>query len=143
MTRNVNTDHADSSTAEVWSLQLGEIWSEFLRLKWLVLAVFITFIAAGVAYVSIARPIYRVSASLIPADNPSDLFGGRAAGSLGTLASLAGADLSKSGNDVVEAMAVMRSRRFSIDFIKDQNLMPQLPFARISFSEWSPPLNAG
>ncbi len=126
MTKRSNTTDSDVSTAEEWTLSLGEIWAEFLRLRWFVAAIFAVFISGGVAYAFLAQPLYRISASLIPAESASSLLGGKATGSLGALASLAGADLGGGGNDTIEALAVMRSRRFTIDFIKENNLMPRL-----------------
>jgi uncharacterized protein involved in exopolysaccharide biosynthesis len=127
MTRYSSTTNTeDVPAAEDWTLSVGEIWDEFLRLKLIVLAIFVVFIAGGAVYAFLAQPLYRISASLIPAENASSLLGGKATGTLGALASLAGADLGGGGNQTVEALAVMRSRRFTIDFIKENSLMPRL-----------------
>jgi uncharacterized protein involved in exopolysaccharide biosynthesis len=142
MTKYSNTTNTDAVlSAEDWTLGIGEIWAEFLRLKFIVLAVFVVFIAGGAAYAFLSQPLYRISASLIPAENASSLLGGKATGTLGALASLAGADLGGGGNQTVEALAVMRSRRFTIDFIKENNLMPRLFPAQwdAARNEWKGP----
>lgn len=126
MINHTNNSDPGVPTADMWTPGVVEIWSAFLRLKLIVAAIFVVFVVGGVAYAFLARPIYRVSASLIPAESASSLLGGKATGSLGALASLAGADFGAGGNEKIEAMAVLRSRRFTIDFIKENNLMPRL-----------------
>lgn len=126
MPKRSNTNDADVSTVEEWALGLGEIWAEFLRLKWFAALVFAVFVIGGTTYAFLARPLYRVSVSLIPAANTSDSFGARALGSLGGLASLVGANLGGSQGETVEALAVMRSRRFVTEFIRDKDLLPRL-----------------
>ncbi len=126
MAKHVDKDDIGAPTAEVWDLGLGEIWAEFLRLKLIIVIILAAFIAGGTAYAFLARPLYRVSASLIPAENSSNSFTNRAIGSLGALASLAGADLGGGEGNTVEALAVMRSRRFTTEFIRDNGLLPRL-----------------
>ena len=128
MTKYANKGEAQSQSqsAEVWELSLGEIWAAFLRLKWLAVLILAAFLIGGTAYAFLARPLYRISVSLIPAANTSDSFGNRALGSLGGLASLVGADLGGSQGETVEALAVMRSRRFTTEFIRDNDLLPRL-----------------
>lgn len=126
MTKYTNRGEPQSQSAEVWELSLGEIWAEFLRLKWVVVLILAVFLIGGTAYAFLARPLYRTSVSLIPATNTSDSFGNRALGSLGGLASLVGADLGGSQGETVEALAVLRSRRFTTEFIRDHDLLSRL-----------------
>lgn len=86
------------------------------------------FAAVGIAYALLATPIYRAEVVLTPAVD--DRLG--AAQKLGGLASLAGLNLG-GGRDATEAIAMLQSRGFVEEFIRDKHLMPVL------FSdEWDP-----
>ncbi len=126
MKKLVQNGDAGQGAAEAWILSLEDIWVECLRLKWIAVLILVIFIGAGSAYAFLSRPIYRISTSLIPAANSSDSFANRAVGSLGGLASLVGADLGGGQGETVEALAVMRSRRFTTEFIRDNDLLPRL-----------------
>ena len=109
-----------------WTLPPGVVLREFWRRRWLVVAITVACLAAGAAFVFLAPPVYRVTAVLIPADASADSLGMRALDSLGSLASLAGVNVGGAEDQTTEAIAVLRSRRFTVDFIRDNNLMPRL-----------------
>ena len=115
----------DSGNAQFDFLDLVSV----LRARWLLIGCFmLAFTAAAVAYVLLARPVYRSTVVMISASADRSNLGGALAstlGALGGLGSLAGLNI---GNDaaVEEALAVMRSRSFGESFIKDMNLMPRL-----------------
>jgi hypothetical protein len=46
--------------------------------------------------------------------------------SLGSLGSLVGINIGGAEDQTIEALAVLRSRRFTVDFIQDKNLLPRL-----------------
>jgi hypothetical protein len=112
-----------------WTLPPGAIVREFWRRRWLVVAITVACLAAGAAFLLLVPPVYRVTAVLIPADASADSLGMRALdslGSLGSLASLVGVNVGGAEDQTTEAIAVLRSRRFTVDFIRDNNLMPRL-----------------
>lgn len=107
-------------------LTLFEIWRECHRLRATLLAVLLAFVGVGTAYAILARPVYRISATLIPAEGPPYAPGLGGSGALGDLASLTGVDFGNSEDHTPEAIALMKSRRFSVDFMRDRNLLPIL-----------------
>jgi uncharacterized protein involved in exopolysaccharide biosynthesis len=84
-------------------------------------------IAAAVAF--LMTPVYRAEVVVVPATADKSTLGnslGSALGSIGGLASLAGVNLSSTGADVEEALAVLQSRPFLDAFIRDNALLPIL-----------------
>jgi len=72
---------------------------------------------------------YRAEVLLIPASAERSSMSNAlssALGQLGGLASLAGLNASGSGSDTQEALAVLRSRQFTVDFVNDLRLMPDI-----------------
>jgi uncharacterized protein involved in exopolysaccharide biosynthesis len=87
----------------------------------------VTALFASVAF--LMTPIYQVTAVLVPTSAERDNLGGMlgsALGSVGGLASLAGIGLGTGDSVTQEALAVLRSRQFTEQFITDMNLMPRL-----------------
>lgn len=104
-------------------------FGEVRRRRWLCLTIIGACVLAACAYALLARPVYRVTAVLIPADTSADSLSMRAMdslGSLGSLASMVGMNLSGTEMQTTEAIAVLGSRRFTVDFIRDNDLMPRL-----------------
>jgi uncharacterized protein involved in exopolysaccharide biosynthesis len=101
------------------------------RPKYVAVTVLIFGIAFGVASGVVAfkmTPIYRGATILAPADldKKSGSAGlGSALGSMGGFAALTGISL---GNDYAteDAIAVLKSEEFTEDFVRDQNLLPEL-----------------
>jgi uncharacterized protein involved in exopolysaccharide biosynthesis len=83
-------------------------------------------VAAAIAFTTV--PVYRAKTVLTPAGDRDNL--GRslssALGSLGGLASLAGVDVGGVDSAVEEALAVLTSRAFTEEFIRENDLMPEL-----------------
>jgi uncharacterized protein involved in exopolysaccharide biosynthesis len=73
-------------------------------------------------------PIYRAATVLTPVNQDADGMGllNSALGQLGGLAALAGIQLGGGNQQTEEALAVLRSRQFTEEFIREQNLMPEL-----------------
>lgn len=112
-----------------WSLAPGALLREFWRHRWLVLAITVACLAAGAAFAFLVPPVYRATAVLIPADTSADSLGMRAMdslGSIGSLTSLVGMNVGGTESPTTEAIAVLRSRRFTVDFLRANNLMPRL-----------------
>jgi uncharacterized protein involved in exopolysaccharide biosynthesis len=93
---------------------------------WIVLSVLLC--AAGfttAAYV--LTPIYRAQIILIPAKSDKDSeSSGSGLGGIGGVASLVGIDLGGTDSLTEEALAVLKSRQFTEQFIIDRNLLPVL-----------------
>lgn len=70
-------------------------------------------------------PIYRATTVLAPA-NEGAVGLGAALGQFGGLAALAGIDLGAVGAETEEAIAVLKSREFTENFIRDHDLLPHL-----------------
>jgi len=108
-------------------IDLLEYWRVIWGKRKLILGVVfaVVLLAAGI---SLMMPnIYRAEVMLAPVSVEGDQAGGlsSALGSLGGLASMAGISLG-GGGSVEENLAVLKSREFLWQFIKDQKLMPIL-----------------
>ena len=90
--------------------------------KWLIVAITFLFLIAAVIYSLSATPIYRAEVVLAPAKE------GRTGGELSRLSSLAGlAGISiGGGGDSVRSLALLQSKSFIEEFIRDKNLLPAL-----------------
>ena len=100
-------------------LTLVDLWRILWRRKGFIILITTLFAIASVAYALTATEWYRAEVLLTPADKrtaPS------LTDALGGLANLAG--ITTSTTDTVEALAVLRSKEFSGDFIEANNLMP-------------------
>lgn len=108
------------------TINLGSVWAVLSRNSKLVAAIVVTFTLAAVAVAFLTRPVYRASVVVIPADtgdSPANL--GAMLGDLGGLAALAGLDFD-STDITVEAVATLRSRKFTEDFVEQYRLLPVL-----------------
>jgi uncharacterized protein involved in exopolysaccharide biosynthesis len=109
---------------------------QFVGRNYLVLAVYvIIFTVASVVLAFTLTPMYRSEVVVSPADGTSGL--GELSGQLGGLASLAGINLGGGGGKKSdEALEFLRSRSFTVQFIRRHALMPIL-FAK----KWDPARN--
>ncbi|MEX1197411.1 MAG: Wzz/FepE/Etk N-terminal domain-containing protein [Pseudohongiellaceae bacterium] len=103
-------------------IDLLELWQIIWDAKWLVIA--ITGVAAvlSVVYALVATEIYRAEATLSPAQQRQ--AGSSLANQLGGAASLVGINLGsgEGGDRVTTAIAILESRRFTVDFIHRHEL---------------------
>jgi len=96
------------------------------RRRWLIGGVTIAFLAAGVAHALLTRPVYQAEAVLAPVNPDSASSGlGAVVSQFGSLASLAGLP-GMTGSSTQEAVAVLKSRSFTAQFIAQRNLLPVL-----------------
>lgn len=139
MTHNVNTVEQSSHNNEVnGDIDIRELLAILWGSKLLIFLVTSFFSVAAIIY-SINLPnIYKSEVLLAPAE--SEQSGGLAAlaGQLGGMASLAGINLSSSNgvNKVELAIAVIKSKQFSRNFIKKHEILPEL-MAATSWNESS------
>lgn len=114
-------------TAE--EVTLRDVWRVILNGRWLIIGLAGSFAALGLAYVLIAPPWYDAEVLLAPAEERSTKDS--IASQFGGLVGLAG--ISIGDQDSSEAIAIIQSRDFTREFIRDFDLMPVL-FA----DKWNP-----
>jgi uncharacterized protein involved in exopolysaccharide biosynthesis len=109
------------------SINLAVVFKILWQGKWLLLSITVLTVGLASLYAFTATSWYRAEVLLKLAErrSPQDLSS--QLGSLGGLASLAG--ISVGSDRGAEPIAVLTSREFTGDFIRDQNLLPIL-FAR-------------
>jgi uncharacterized protein involved in exopolysaccharide biosynthesis len=94
--------------------------------RWLVGGIVLAFLVAGVLYAYLSKPVYQVEATLAPTSADGATSGlGAVAGQFGSLAALAGFP-GLTGSNTQEAVAVLESRAFTAEFIKQHDLLPVL-----------------
>jgi len=105
---------------------LRQMTRPLLAHKWIVLLCVIVGFAVGLAAYVYQRPIYIVSATLAPVTDESS---GALAGlesQVGGLAALAGISVGEGSLAKDEAIAILKSRTLTYDFLRDNNLLPVL-----------------
>jgi len=101
-------------------ITLLDLWRVIWDGKFLVVAITGAFTLGAIAYALLATEWYRANTLLVPADNQSMAEIG---GQLGGIASLVGIGLGGAGSGSEEALAVLKSRKFAREFIKDNELL--------------------
>lgn len=105
---------------------LRRLWDIFLRYRLVFLFVTVPVVGLALLYALTTKPTYRAEVLLAPAAEELEAGGLSAlAGQFGGLASLAGMG-SFGSADKVRALAVLKSRAFTEDFISSNNLVPVL-----------------
>jgi uncharacterized protein involved in exopolysaccharide biosynthesis len=102
-------------------IDLWELWDTVWSGRWLIIAITALFAVGGVTYALLAKPSFKTEVILAPADKKS-LPGSLS--QLGGLASLAGVNISATGNQ--EPLAVLKSKGFAREFIIEQGIMSLL-----------------
>ncbi len=101
------------------------LWAD----KWRIGAVAVLCAVTAGAIGFLMTPVYRATVVMVSATTDRSSLSsalGSALGSLGGIASLAGVGVGANDVAVEEALAVMRSRKFTEDFLRDNNLLPVL-----------------
>jgi uncharacterized protein involved in exopolysaccharide biosynthesis len=104
------------------SIGLIEIIRVLSRGRWWLIGITTISVALGAAYCLAVKPWYRADVLLKLADTKSTQGLSSSLGALGGLASLAGITVGNTTSS--EPIAVLTSREFVGDFIKDQDLLP-------------------
>ena len=115
-------------------IDIREVFGVIWQAKWPIIAITAVFAIASVVF-SIKQPnVYTSEALLAPASEDQGGGLGALASQFGGLASLAGVNLGgKGGSDKSElALEVLKSRKFTSDFIQRHNILPDL----IAVSKW-------
>lgn len=110
-------------------IDLRELFSVIWQGKWLIIAITTVFAMGSVIFAIIQPNIYKSEALLAPAESEQG-GGGLAAlaGQFGGLASMAGINLGGGGgvDKTQMAIEVMKSRRFTSQFIQRHKILPDL-----------------
>lgn len=128
--------NSNADSIEEQGIDLAKLVSRLWVKRWWIVSSVILFTASFTAVAFLKTPTYRSSVTLVSVDGGESSLGGSlgaALGSLGGLASLAGVNFNSGGNNVEEALAVMRSRELTEAFLHDKRLLPVL-YA----SKWDP-----
>ncbi|MCJ8305293.1 Wzz/FepE/Etk N-terminal domain-containing protein, partial [Shewanella sp.] len=131
MNKQIQQNNPDAQFAQTTNddeIDLREIFAVIWQGKWLIIAITAVF-AIGAVIFAINQPnIYKSEALLAPAE--SEQAGGLAAlaGQFGGLASMAGINLGGGGgvDKTQMAIEVMKSRRFTSQFIQRHKILPDL-----------------
>ena len=111
---------------DVQELDLRGFFGHIVLNRWWILACVVAITAAFTAYAFLARPMYRVTAVLMPATTDQGMnVSSLASGPLASLASGFGIGGPRNAR-TEEALAVLQSRAFTENFIVAEHLMPQL-----------------
>lgn len=109
-------------------IDLRELFTAIWQGKWIIIAITTLFAVASVFYAINQPNIYKSEALLAPAEQDQQGGFGALAGQFGGLASLAGVNLDASGgvDKTQMALEVLKSRKFTSEFIQKHNLLPDL-----------------
>jgi uncharacterized protein involved in exopolysaccharide biosynthesis len=95
--------------------------------RWWIVGTTVLFAIALAVMGIFMKPVYRASSTLVPAAIDREFGGMRGAlGQLGGVAALAGIDVGGGDSRVEEALAVLSSREFTEEFIRQNNLLTVL-----------------
>lgn len=134
---------ATDVSEDAQELDLRGLFAHIVLNRWWILTCVVALTVIFTAYAFLARPMYSVTAVLMPASTDQGMnVAGLASGPLASLASGLGIGGPHSAR-TEEALAVLQSRAFTEEFIADENLMPQLFPAKWNASthQWKEPLD--
>lgn len=115
-----------SQPADADFVDLKDFFLLLIRNRWWILICVVLTTIGALAIAFYTRPVYRVTAVLMPARTGRGMPGaGMSSGALATLASGLGIGGPRSAQ-AQEALAVLRSRAFTEQFILDERLLPEL-----------------
>lgn len=109
-------------------IDLRELFTAIWQGKWIIIAITTLFAVASVFYAINQPNIYKSEALLAPAEQDQQGGLGALAGQFGGLASLAGVNLGSGGgiDKTQMALEVLKSRKFTSEFIQKHNILPDL-----------------
>jgi len=108
-------------------INLADILRAVIAQRRLVIAITLVSTALATILALLMTPVYRSTALLVPVSQEQENQGLSAiAGQFGGLAQLAGLNLGSGGSSKDEAIALLKSRGFTEQFIQSENLLPIL-----------------
>ncbi|WP_193051178.1 Wzz/FepE/Etk N-terminal domain-containing protein [Pseudoalteromonas undina] len=113
-------------------IDLRELFTAIWQGKWTIIIITALFAVASVIYAIKQPNIYKSEALLAPAEQEQQGGLGALAGQFGGLASLAGVNLGSGGgvDKTQMALEVLKSRKFTSEFIQKHNILPDLMAAK-------------
>lgn len=109
------------------TIRLGDLLRTVNAQRSLIIAITVASTVLATVLAFVMTPVYRSTALLVPVSQEQENRGLSAiAGQFGGLAQLAGLNLSGSSSSKVEAIALLKSRGFTEQFIQSENLLPIL-----------------
>jgi len=103
-------------------VDLLTLWKALLNGRWLIIGMAGACAVVAITYSLLVKPVYRAEVVLAPA---GDAQSSSSLSRLGGLASLVGVNLGVTGNSA-ESVAMLQSRKFVEDFIREEQLLPVL-----------------
>ncbi len=106
-------------------INLMDYWRTLMQFKWMI--ILITFLsgATAIAVAINMTPIYRAEVLMAPAGDDKNAASALS-GQFGGLAALAGINIGGGGGEIEQAIATLKSRAFTNEFIQQEKLMPIL-----------------
>ena len=138
---NNSNNHTDKNKPMIADdeIDLRELLTAIWQGKLIIIVITILFAVASVFYAINQPNIYRSEALLAPAEQEQQGGLGALAGQFGGLASLAGVSLASGSVDKTQmALEVLQSRKFTSEFIKKYNILPDL----MAVKSWNSQSNA-
>ena len=105
---------------------LHDMVAALIRHFWLIFIILSVFTGLGLAYAILAKPLYPAAVTIQPASPQQGGALSGLGGSLGGAAALAGISLGDADSDQVAHMAVLKSYEFSMRFINNNKMRPDL-----------------
>jgi uncharacterized protein involved in exopolysaccharide biosynthesis len=127
------------------AFSLADFFRIVAKLKWHLIVGAAAGFGIALLAGSLMTPIYRAEVTTMPTQEMQGMGSlGRLAGQFGGLAALAGISMPQNGNRG-EALAVLKSKQFALDMIRDLNLAPVLFKSRwdVEKSVWRADLKRG
>ncbi|WP_166378392.1 Wzz/FepE/Etk N-terminal domain-containing protein [Pseudoalteromonas sp. Z9A4] len=127
MENNLNNPKQTSEhTVADEEIDLRELFTAIWQGKWIIIAITTLFAVASVFYAINQPNIYKSEALLAPAEEQQGGGLGALAGQFGGLAGLAGVDIGGGGDKTQLALEILKSRKFTSNFIEKHSILPDL-----------------
>jgi uncharacterized protein involved in exopolysaccharide biosynthesis len=125
-----NLKQKNEQTVADDEIDLRELFTAIWQGKWVVIAITTLFAVASVFYAINQPNIYKSEALLAPAEEQQGGGLGALAGQFGGLAGLAGVDIGGGGDKTQLALEILKSRKFTSNFIEKHSILPDLMAAK-------------
>jgi len=107
-------------------VSLLDYWKTILQYKTTLMLAVAVCTALALTYAMLAAPVYRAQVVMTPVEQGEQDKMASIAAQFGGLASMAGVSLGGGGGKSATALAVLKSRNFTTDFISEEKLLPVL-----------------
>jgi uncharacterized protein involved in exopolysaccharide biosynthesis len=107
-------------------VDLAAVWRRLWKYRWFLLVLLVAGGVIGGVTSYFLPKYYESRTTLLPMDSMSEVGRLGSIGNLGGLASLAGIKIGGSADASVESLEMLKSRHFTLDFIRDRQLRPAM-----------------